>query len=152
MSVYEDKNCYYCRLSAGPDESEHFIRFWTSLDSVVYLHRDQSLPGRVVVASVVHAEDLSELTSDQYTAFFDTVRRISQVISSAFPLTEKINLYLCGNNGQFRHPHMHVLPRFTGDRSWPDFISDFQQPYWPTGDPRYEEVISALHQRLMMEL
>jgi diadenosine tetraphosphate (Ap4A) HIT family hydrolase len=143
-----EHDCYYCRLNSGPDESEHFIRIWGNEATIVYLHRDQSLPGRVVVAAAHHAGDISEMSSSANTAFFETVWLASRAIRQAYPQTEKINLSLCGNEQRFRHPHIHVLPRRPDDRSWPAFINDFQLPYWPLGDDRYEEAVSELRMRI----
>lgn len=137
-------SCLYCELNAGPAESEHFLRFLESPETTVYLHRDQTLPGRVVVATREHFEDIELMPPSVHEAFFGQARRAAAAIKKAFPQTCKINLALCGNAPEARHPHLHVLPRHEGDRRWPDFFLDYVQPYWPRGDARYDSTVAAL--------
>lgn len=140
--------CAYCRLRAGEAESEHFIRIRSTTFVDIYLHRDQSLTGRLVVASADHAEDIAELPAPAYTNFMEAARQASAAVRAAFPKTVKINWMLCGNDERFRHPHLHILPRHPGDPQWPGFVSGFQTPYWPTGDARYGRIVAALQAAL----
>lgn len=141
-------HCAYCRMRAGEAESEHFIRIRSTAVADIYLHRDQSLAGRLVVASADHAEDIAELPAPAYTAFMETVRQASAAVRAVFPETVKINWMLCGNDERFRHPHLHILPRHPGDPHWPGFVSGFQMPCWPASDARYGRIVAALQAAL----
>lgn len=139
-------NCLYCNINSGPAVSEHFIRFLETTDIMIYLHRDQSLPGRFVVATRSHFDDVTEIPPDIFSEFFNLAGKYGRAVKAVFPGTVKINLALCGNAPEARHPHLHVIPRHTGDRHWPAFFLDYVPGYWPDGDPRYELTIKKLLQ------
>ena len=136
--------CAYCTLNSSGRVSEQFIRFGETAKSMLYLHRDQSLPGRMVIAVRTHARDVTDLPDDVHADFFDTVRAAARAARNVFPSTRKINLAVGGNLPQFSHPHVHLVPRHTGDRKWPDFTLDVQQPFWPANDRRFAQTIERL--------
>jgi diadenosine tetraphosphate (Ap4A) HIT family hydrolase len=137
-------DCFYCGLNAAEEESEHFIRFFQTSDVMIYLHRDQSLPGRFVVATRAHFNDVTEIPEKIYWEFCLLAHRFGRAAKITFPETLKINWALCGNAPESHHPHLHILPRHVGDRRWPDFFLDYVDDYWPQGDPRYYTVIEKL--------
>jgi diadenosine tetraphosphate (Ap4A) HIT family hydrolase len=137
-------DCLYCNLNSGPEESEHFIRFMETPGLMLYLHRDQSLPGRFVVATRDHFNDITDVPDDIYSEFCNLTHRYCRAVRLVFPDTVKINWALCGNASEAHHTHLHVLPRHIGDRHWPDFFLDYVHDYWPAGDKRYKEIIKNL--------
>lgn len=90
-------SCFYCTLNAGPPESEHFIRFVERPRIMIFLHRDQTLPGRVVVATREHFADVTEMPWETHDDFFRAATEFGRAIKQAYPRTEKINLALCGS-------------------------------------------------------
>ena len=136
--------CSYCELNPGPAESVQFIRFARTALTVLYLHRDQSLPGRMVIATRDHFADITDLPDDVQQDFYGTGRAAARAVRAIFPSTTKINLAIGGNLPEYNHPHLHLVPRQVGDRRWPDFALDVQQPFWPAGDARYQQTIDQL--------
>lgn len=135
-----DTPCFYCTLNS----SDLMIRFGMTAHTVLYLHRDQSLPGRMIVATQAHFADITDLPDDVHDDLYATVRAVAQAARAVYPQTAKINLAVGGNLPQFAHPHVHVVPRHVGDRKWPDFTLDAQQPFWPLEDDRYAVAIRRL--------
>lgn len=141
-------SCFYCELEEDGDSTEHFIRLVTSDSVVLFLHRDQTLPGRVVLASRPHFGDVTEFTDQVQTDFYGMVHVCGNVIKQIHPEILKVNLALCGNNPLFEHPHIHLMPRHEKDREWPGFFLNFVQPYWGEEDPRWDQEIRAFHEQL----
>ena len=133
-------DCFYCTLNSA----ELMIRMGHTAHTTLYLHRDQSLPGRVIVATRRHFADVTDLPDDVHADLWATVRAAAQAARGVYPTTTKINLAVGGNLPQFAHPHVHVVPRHTGDRKWPEFTLDAQQPFWPLEDERYHQAIERL--------
>ncbi len=140
--------CFYCDLENDDDSTEHFVRLVTSDSIVLFLHRDQTLPGRLVLASRPHFGDITELTDQVQADYYGMLHVCGQAIKKVHPEILKVNLALCGNNPTFEHPHIHLMPRHEKDRKWPGFFLDFVQPYWDDDNPRWDQEIRAFHEQL----
>ena len=72
----KDQNCGYCMKNELLDPFGIFI---CELDaSVVVLFKEQSHPGRCIVAFKDHKSELTELTDDERNAFFADVSRVAR--------------------------------------------------------------------------
>jgi len=71
------------------------------------------MPGYACLVSRVHAVELHDLTVAQAEAFMRDVRRTSAAVSAATGAV-KLNLEIHGNT--LPHLHVHVFPRYIGDR------------------------------------
>ena len=140
--------CFYCELEQQADSTEHFVRLAFCDEVVLFLHRDQTLPGRLVIASRPHFGDVTDFTDAVQTAFYGMVHVCGKAIKEVHPQILKVNLALCGNNPNFEHPHIHLMPRHEKDREWPGFFLNFVQPYWDDDDPRYGRLIRSFYERL----
>ena len=84
-------NCLYCQLNSGPVESKDFIRFLETPNVMLYLHRDQQLPGRLVVATRFHFEEVTEIPAEIYYFDFKSIlSEYSITINNTYNLQSSI--------------------------------------------------------------
>lgn len=72
-----------------------------------------AMPGYVCVVSRIHAVELHDLTTAQAESFVRDARRVSAALS-AVTAAVKLNYEIHGNT--LPHLHLHVFPRYAGDR------------------------------------
>lgn len=111
MSALPD--CQYCRK----DQRLHdlMIEVGTLEVSTLYLFREQSHPGRCVVAYREHVNELFELSDDELSRFMRDVARAAKAIKVAFR-PNKINYGAYSD--KLPHLHMHLVPKYEGGVAW----------------------------------
>lgn len=85
--------------------------------SVVVLFKEQSHPGRCIVAFKDHKSELTELTDDERNAFFADVSRVAKAIHAIFH-PNKINYGAFGDSSG--HMHFHLVPKYKDQFEWND--------------------------------
>ena len=107
----KDNNCAYC---VHGDPLAVFGIYICDLSdfSSLYLFKEQSHPGRVIVAPKEHIEDLTELTDDERNTFFADVARASRAIKAVFH-PAKVNYGAYNDKGH--HMHFHLVPKYDGE-------------------------------------
>lgn len=113
MSI-KDQNCAYC-VHGEPLAAFGIYVCDLSDFSSLYLFKEQSHPGRVIVAPKAHIEDLTDLTDDQRNAFFADVARASRAVKAAFH-PGKVNYGAYNDKG--RHLHFHLVPKYEDEFEW----------------------------------
>ncbi len=109
----KDQNCGYCMKNELLDPFGIFI---CELDaSVVVLFKEQSHPGRCIVAFNDHKSELTELTDDERNAFFADVSRVAKAIHAIFH-PNKINYGAFGDSSG--HMHFHLVPKYKDQFEW----------------------------------
>ncbi len=109
----KDQNCGYCMKNELLDPFGIFI---CELDaSVVVLFKEQSHPGRCIVAFKDHKSELTELTDDERNAFFADVSRAAKAIHAIFH-PNKINYGAFGDSSG--HMHFHLVPKYKDQFEW----------------------------------
>ena len=109
----KDQNCGYCMKNELLDPFGIFI---CELDaSVVVLFKEQSHPGRCIVAFKDHKSELTELTDDERNAFFADVSRVAKAIHAIFH-PNKINYGAFGDSSG--HMHFHLVPKDKDQFEW----------------------------------
>lgn len=83
--------------------------------STVYLFKEQSHPGRVIVASRHHVSEVLELSPADRAAFWADVEKTAQAVHDAFH-PDKLNYGMYGDTGH--HLHMHLVPKYKGGFEW----------------------------------
>ncbi len=83
--------------------------------SVVVLFKEQSHPGRCIVAFKDHKSELTELTDDKRNAFFADVSRVAKAIHAIFH-PNKINYGAFGDSSG--HMHFHLVPKYKDQFEW----------------------------------
>ena len=109
----KDQNCGYCMKNELLDPFGIYI---CELDaSVVVLFKEQSHPGRCIVAFKDHKSELTELTDDERNAFFADVSRVAKAIHAIFH-PNKINYGAFGDSSG--HMHFHLVPKYKDQFEW----------------------------------
>ncbi|WP_066455685.1 HIT family protein [Anaerotruncus rubiinfantis] len=105
--------CPYCKK----DESlEKFAIEITQMRvSTLYLFKEQSHKGRIVVAYNGHVGDLTELNESERNDFFADVAQASTAIQKAFA-PDKVNYGAYGDT--MHHLHFHLVPKYQNEYEW----------------------------------
>lgn len=112
----KDQNCGYCMREENPALLDAFGIFICKLSvSDLILFKEQSHPGRCIVAYKDHVSELTDLSDDERNAFFADVARASKAIHAAFH-PDKVNYGAYGDTG--RHLHFHLVPKYQDQFEW----------------------------------
>ena len=109
----KDPNCSYC--ARGELVDAFAIPICELNVSTLYLFREQSHPGRCVVAYKDHISEIINLTKEERDAFFDDVEKAAKAIHAAFH-PDKLNYGAYGDTGC--HLHMHIVPKYKDKDEW----------------------------------
>ncbi len=77
-----DNNCAYCM--EGELVAKFGIKICELENSKVYLFKEQSHKGRVIVAHKKHVGDMNELTAEERGAYFEEVAMVARALMAAF--------------------------------------------------------------------
>ena len=83
--------------------------------SKVYLFKEQSHLGRVIVAHKKHVSELVELSQEELHLYFDEVAKVANVLHKLFQ-PEKVNYGAYGDTGH--HLHFHLVPKYKDGYEW----------------------------------
>ena len=109
----KDQNCAYCMECELVDAFGIKI---CELDTCkVYLFREQSHPGRVIVAHKKHVSEIIELTAEERSAFMEDIAKVAQAMHDLFH-PDKVNYGAYGDTGH--HLHFHLVPKYTDEYEW----------------------------------
>ena len=103
----KDENCAYCQ--EGELVGKFGIKITELPASKVYLFREQSHRGRVIVASKKHVSEIIDLDRRERQAFMDDVAKVASALRTAFH-PRKINYGAYGDTGC--HLHFHLVPQY----------------------------------------
>src|SRR5699024_2909071 len=99
----KDQNCAYCMEG---DLLATFGYPCAELEfSKVYVFKEQSHKGRVIVASNRHVSELTDLSEEERNGFFDDVAKVANAQHKAFQ-PDKINYGAYGDTGGHLHFHL----------------------------------------------
>ncbi|MGL5315141.1 MAG: HIT family protein [Peptostreptococcaceae bacterium] len=108
-----DKNCAYCM--EGELVSKFGIKICELETSKVYLFKEQSHKGRVIVAHKKHIGDMTALTAEERSAYFEDIAKVSNALQAAFN-PNKVNYGAYGDTGC--HLHFHLVPKYSDEFEW----------------------------------
>ena len=138
----KDQNCGYCMKDGHLDPFGIYI---CDLDaSVLVLFKEQSHPGRCIVAYKDHVGEMVELTDEERNAFFADVNRVAKAIHAAFH-PDKINYGAYGDTG--RHMHFHLVPKYKDGPEWGGIFQMDPKQVFLT-DEEYAETIAKIKAHL----
>ena len=116
-------DCMYCK------KDERLIKLMTEvirLDlTTVYLYREQSYPGRCVVAMNRHVHKLTDLAPEEHAAFFAEVSKIAKALTELYR-PDKINYLVLGDMSP--HLHIHLVPKYQGGTDWGTLFQMMPEP------------------------
>ena len=106
----KDQNCAYCMNNELVDAFG--IEICDLESSQIYLFKEQSHKGRVIVAHKEHISELVDLSDEERDAFFADVAQVAKVLHKLYQPT-KINYGAYGDTG--KHLHFHLVPKYVDD-------------------------------------
>ena len=110
--VKKDAGCGYCMRGELLDKFGIFICD-LSVSSLI-LFKEQSKPGRCIVAYKDHVSEIVDISDEERNAFMADVNRAAKAIHAAFH-PDKLNYGAYGDTGC--HLHMHLCPKYEGGGS-----------------------------------
>lgn len=112
--------------------------------SQLILFKEQSHPGRCIVAYRDHVSELVDITDEERNAFFADVAHAARAIHAAFH-PDKINYGAYGDTGC--HLHFHLVPKYRDGYEWGGVFAMNPNDKYLTDD-EYEAVISKIKEKL----
>ena len=138
----KDCNCAYCMRGELLDKFGIFI---CDLEvSSLILFKEQSKPGRVIVAYKDHVSEIVNISDEERNLFMADVARAAKALHAAFK-PNKVNYGAYGDTGH--HLHFHLVPKYTDEFEWGGvFAMNPQQKFLE--DAEYDELIAELKKYL----
>lgn len=103
----KDDNCLYCTRNTL--QKELMIEICDLKASTLFLFREQSYPGRCVVAYKDHVNELFELTDEDRDLFMKDVAHVAKMMQNVFK-PNKINYGAYSD--KLAHLHFHIVPKY----------------------------------------
>ena len=109
----KDQNCAYCM------QGELVAAFGYPVcemeSGVLYVFKEQSHPGRCILAHNKHVSEMIDLSDEERNQFFADVARASRAIHQVYQ-PQKVNYGAYGDTGC--HLHMHLVPKYRDEYEW----------------------------------
>ena len=138
----KDQNCGYCMKNELLDPFGIYI---CDLDaSVLVLFKEQSHPGRCIVAFKDHKSEIVDLTDEERNAFFADVSRVAKALHAAFH-PDKIYYGAYGDSA--KHMHFHLVPKYKDQAEWNGIFQMNPEKVF-LSDDEYAEVIAKIKANL----
>lgn len=109
----EHPDCAYC--AKGELVKKFGYEICELPASTVYLFKEQSHPGRCIVASKHHVSEMLELSEADRSAFIADVVTVANAIHAVCH-PNKLNYGMYGDTGC--HLHMHLVPKYKDQFEW----------------------------------
>jgi len=112
--------------------------------SDLILFKEQSKPGRVIVAYKDHVSEIVDISEEERNAFMADVCKAANALHKAFS-PKKVNYGAYGDTGC--HLHMHLVPKYEGgDEYGGTFRMNPGKVY--LSDAEYAEMIAKIKENL----
>lgn len=135
----KDPKCAYCGCQEALDAFG--IKICDLEVSQLILFKEQSHPGRCIVAYKDHVSEIVNISESERNAFFRDVNRAAEALHRAFPEMKKLNYGAYGDTGC--HLHMHLVPKYEGGFEFGGvFAMNPQRVYLSDGE--YAEMIEKI--------
>ena len=137
-----DTTCAYCMKG---DLVAKFGYFACELEtSMVYVFKEQSHPGRCIVAHKKHVSEFIDLTDEERDAYFADIAKVSRALHKAFH-PDKVNYGAYGDTGC--HLHFHLVPKYRDEAEWGSTFEMNSGKVLLT-DAEYEEIARKIRENL----
>lgn len=135
-----DMNCPYC---SGKFDA-FGIKICDLSSSMVYLFKEQSHKGRVIVAHKNHVGEMLELTPEERADFIENVNHVAVAVHKAFN-PDKVNYGAYSDT--LNHLHFHLVPKYKDGYEWGGVFAMNPKETLLT-DAEYDEIIAELKKYL----
>jgi len=109
--LHED--CSYC--AEGELLAAFGVKICELPMSKVILFKEQSHPGRVIVACKKHVDDITELTEEERHQYIEDINKVALCLHKVFH-PDKINFGAYGDT--MHHLHFHLVPKYKDAYEW----------------------------------
>ncbi|MDE5765906.1 MAG: HIT family protein [Clostridia bacterium] len=134
----KDCNCGYC--VGGEPLAKFGIKICDLNVSQLILFKEQSKPGRCIVAYKDHVSEIINISDEERNAFFADVTKAAKAIHKVFA-PGKLNYGMYGDTGC--HLHVHLCPKYEGGDEWGGtFTMNPGKTY--LSDEEYQEMIEKI--------
>lgn len=134
----KDTNCPYCM--EGELVAKFGIKICELKTSKVYLFKEQSHEGRVVVAHKEHYGEIIELSEEERNDFIADVTKVAKALHEAFH-PDKVNYGAFSDT--LHHLHFHLIPKYKDGFEWGGVFAINPQKTFLT-EEQYEEIINKI--------
>jgi ATP adenylyltransferase len=134
-----DPNCFYCVPGKRP--AELAIEIARLEASTLFLFREQSHPGRCILAYEEHARELYELAPEKLAALGRDLARAAKAVDAAVKPT-KLNYAAFGD--KMGHLHFHIVPKLEGGRDWGGMFDMMPDPKKLAGEAELDRLVAAI--------
>lgn len=112
----KDSNCPYCMREQRGELLDKFGLYVCDLQvSTLILFKEQSHPGRCIVAYRDHVNELVDIPAADRAAFMEDIATAAKAIHRAFA-PDKINYGAYSDT--LCHLHMHLVPKYREEFEW----------------------------------
>ena len=127
--------CMYCK------KGEELLQTMVPLGDVdgypLYLMRNQTYKGRVVLAYDKHIGKIAEMDAHKCAGFFLAVRKTARALTEVFhPGQINIGMYA----DKMSHLHCHITPKYENGPEWGDVFQMNPQPPILLPESKYQEI------------
>ena len=138
----KSSDCLYCQRNEL--QKSLMIEICDLKVSTLFLFKEQSHPGRCVVAYKDHVKEPFELAETDRNAFMEDVCRVAEAMQKAFS-PAKINYGAYSD--KLPHLHFHIVPKYEGGLSYGGtFEMNPQKVY--LSDQEYADTIETIVKEL----
>ena len=134
----KDNNCAYCMRGELLDKFGIYVCDLSV--STLVLFREQSHPGRCIVAYRDHVSEIVDISEEEMHLFMDDVAHAARAIHTAFH-PDKVNYGAYGDTGC--HLHMHLCPKYKDGDEWGGVFQMNPQKTFLT-DAEYADMIEKI--------
>ena len=138
----KDQNCAYC--VHGEPLAKFGIYICDLTQTRLYLFKEQSHPGRVILANKDHVGCITDLTDAQRNAFFADVAHVTRALKAAFH-PDRINYGAYNDKGV--HLHYHLVPKYRDGFEWGG-VFEMNPGKTTLSDAEYAEMIEKIKANL----
>lgn len=138
----KDSNCGYCMH--GELLAAYGIYMCDLSVSKLYLFKEQSHPGRCIVAYNDHISEIVDISDANRSAFFADVNRAAKAIHAVFH-PDKVNYGAYGDTGC--HLHFHLVPKYEGEFEWGG-VFEMNPGKVYLSDEEYDAMIAKIKENL----
>jgi diadenosine tetraphosphate (Ap4A) HIT family hydrolase len=108
-----DSNCNYCTKGQGLDDL--MIKICDMDASILYLFKEQTYKGRVLLAYKEHGVELFQLDEKEFALYMNDIKRAAAAVNTVFK-PAKINFGAYGD--KMPHLHFHLVPKYVDGPTW----------------------------------
>ncbi len=137
-----NENCAYCM--EGELVNLFGIKIGELESSKLYLFREQSHKGRVIVAHKKHVSEITDLTKEERALYMEDIAKVADAMHKIFH-PDKVNYGAYGDTGH--HLHSHLVPKYEDSYEWGGTFAMNPEQVTLT-DEKYEEMVRKYQEEL----